>query len=198
MISVGIIINVLNFIITKKWSEAIFNKTGLLSGIIYWGLIGLIVKTLVFKHTVAGWLWFLIVGLPIIILFFKAPFERIADSKSHHDEGIFAYLMDTVFEIVEIFMGYIANTFSFIRVGAFALSHVGLFFAIFSLAEMLHKGAFGGISATVVIILGNILVLVLEGMIVTIQTIRLEYYEFFSKFFPGEGTLYKPLSLKDK
>ena len=198
MISGGIIINVINFIITKKWSEAIFNKTGLVSGLIYWGLIGLIVKTLVFKHTVPGWLWLLVVGLPIIILFFKAPFEKITGSQSHHEEGVFAYLMDTVFEIVEIFMAYIANTFSFIRVGAFALSHVGLFFAIFSLAEMLRQGSLGGVWATIIIILGNILVLVLEGMIVTIQTIRLEYYEFFSKFFPGEGTLYKPLSIKDK
>ncbi|MCD6460176.1 hypothetical protein J7L67_05870 [bacterium] len=198
MISAGIIINVVNFILTRKWSDAIFHKTGLLSGFIYWGLLGLIVKSFVLKHNVPGWLWFLIVGVPIIILFFKAPFEKIIGQGSfQRNEGVFAYLMNTVFEIVEIFMGYIANTFSFIRVGAFALSHVGLFFAVFNLAKMLGEGSFGTIASTIIIILGNILVLVLEGMIVTIQTIRLEYYEFFSKFFPGDGTLYKPLSIQE-
>jgi V/A-type H+-transporting ATPase subunit I len=35
-------------------------------------------------------------------------------------------------------------------------------------------------------------------MVVAIQAIRLEYYEFFGKFFMGGGTAYKPIGLGGK
>jgi hypothetical protein len=38
-----------------------------------------------------------------------------------------------------------------------------------------------------VVIFGNLFVIALEGLVVSIQTVRLEYYEFFSKFFKGGG-----------
>ena len=46
-----------------------------------------------------------------------------------------------------------------------------------------------------VVVLGNLFVIGLEGFIVTIQTMRLHYYEFFSKFFQGGGSAYEPLAL---
>ena len=46
------------------------------------------------------------------------------------------------------------------------------------------------------IILGNIFIVCLEGLIVFIQAIRLEYYELFSKYFNGEGISYEPLRVE--
>ncbi len=46
-----------------------------------------------------------------------------------------------------------------------------------------------------VIVLGNALVIGLEGLVVSIQAMRLEYYEFFSKFFSGQGKAYHPFKL---
>jgi V/A-type H+-transporting ATPase subunit I len=46
-----------------------------------------------------------------------------------------------------------------------------------------------------VVIFGNLFVILLEGFIVAIQTMRLHYYEFFSKFFTGGGLPYEPLAL---
>ena len=48
------------------------------------------------------------------------------------------------------------------------------------------------------IIVGNIIVIALEGLVVAIQTVRLEYYEFFGKFFSGEGKAYKPFDLESE
>ena len=85
---------------------------------------------------------------------------------------------------------------SFIRVAAFALAHTGLFLAIFGLS---HATESGGNLATalswLIIVGGNILVICLEGLVVSIQSIRLNYYEFFSKFFIAGKQMYKPLSL---
>ncbi len=198
MISLGIFINIANGVLTKNWSRAIFDKSGLLGGLIYWGVIGLIAKSYFLGNPASGWLWFVFIGLPCIMLFLKKPFEVIIENKTPHEESLFAYLMEVVFEIVEIFMGYLANTFSFIRVGAFALSHAGLFVAIFSLAALVRQSSHGAIWSAVVLVFGNIIILLLEGMVVGIQAVRLEYYEFFTKFFVGEGILYKPISLKNK
>ena len=56
----------------------------------------------------------------------------------------------------------------------------------------------GPIWAAIVFILGTLVILLLEGLIVAIQSMRLQYYEFFSKFFEGEGRRYEPFSLKGK
>ena len=104
--------------------------------------------------------------------------------------------MESLVGILEVFMGYMANTVSFIRVAAFALAHTGLFIAIFDLAKIVHSdsGAGNAMSWTVLIV-GNIVSIGLEGLVVTIQSVRLNYYEFFSKFFMAGKSVYKPLSV---
>jgi V/A-type H+-transporting ATPase subunit I len=46
-----------------------------------------------------------------------------------------------------------------------------------------------------VLIIGNIVIIGLEGLIVFIQSLRLEYYELFSKYYSGYGIPYKPVQL---
>jgi V/A-type H+-transporting ATPase subunit I len=94
-------------------------------------------------------------------------------------------------ETLETIIGYVSNTLSFLRVAAFSLNHVALSIAVFTLAGMM--GAFGHV---VTVILGNIFVLVLEGGIVMIQVMRLQYYEGFSRYFSGEGHEFTPLRLR--
>jgi V/A-type H+-transporting ATPase subunit I len=93
-------------------------------------------------------------------------------------------------ETYEAIMAYISNTLSFLRLAAFSLNHVALFVAIFALGDMLHAAGYW-----VTVVLGNIFILVLEGGIVAIQAIRLEYYEGFSRFFSGDGRSFRPLAL---
>ena len=73
------------------------------------------------------------------------------------------------------------------RVGAFALSHAVLGYIINTMTELV-----GGVGGIAVLLIGNVVVIVLEGMIVAIQVIRLQYYEFFSKFFNETGREFKP------
>ena len=93
-------------------------------------------------------------------------------------------------ETLETVVGNVSNTLSFLRVAAFSLNHVALMLAVFALADMM-----GTVGHVLMVIFGNIFILVLEGAIVTIQTLRLEYFEGFSRFYSGDGREFRPLVL---
>lgn len=117
------------------------------------------------------------------------PLILVAGYQWHrHKGGIGERIMVTLIETVETVISYLANTLSFLRIAAFSLNHVILAITVFTLADMM--GAFGH---WVVVILGNIFIIVLEGAIVGIQVLRLEYYEGFSRFFGGDGRPFRPL-----
>jgi len=94
-------------------------------------------------------------------------------------------------ETLDTVIVYLSNTLSFLRVSAFSLNHAALAIAIFTLADML--GAFGTV---ITLVLGNLFILVLEGGIVMIQVMRLQYYEGFSRYFSGDGHEFAPLRLR--
>ncbi len=102
-------------------------------------------------------------------------------------------LLTVVMESFESLIGFFANTLSFMRVAAFSINHVALALAVLTIAE--NMGSAGKIITHVV---GNIVILVLEGAIVAIQVLRLEYYEGFSRFFSGGGRAFDPLMIKGK
>jgi V/A-type H+-transporting ATPase subunit I len=107
----------------------------------------------------------------------------------HHSSAPFGErLLTVLIETFEIVNGYVASSLSFLRVAAFSLNHVALSLAVFTLAD-----GMGTMGHWITLILGNIFVIVLEGIIVAIQTLRLEYYEGFSRYFYGDGTPFKPL-----
>ena len=57
---------------------------------------------------------------------------------------------------------------------------------------MLAGATEGGNPNWIVVILGNLFVMGMEGLIVGIQVLRLEYYELFSRFYKGNGHEFKP------
>ena len=100
------------------------------------------------------------------------------------------FVLQNVFELLEYILSYMSNTVSFLRVGAFVLVHAGMMMVVFSLA--------GANENPVVIVLGNVLVIALEGLLTGIQALRLEYYEMFSRFYIGDGNPFKPAKARKK
>ena len=99
-------------------------------------------------------------------------------------------LLTAVAVLIETMMQLVMNTVSFVRVGAFALAHAGL-----SLAFNVMADSTGSIvTALLILLLGNIIVIVLEGLVVSIQTTRLILFEFFIRFLQADGRVFKPLS----
>jgi V/A-type H+-transporting ATPase subunit I len=95
--------------------------------------------------------------------------------------------------LLENMMQLLINTISFVRVGAFALAHAGL-----SLAFTIMAAATQNIIASFLIMLvGNVVVILLEGLVVTIQTTRLVLFEFFIRFLRGSGRMFRPLTVPE-
>jgi len=195
--SLGLIINIYNKCVLGKYEAAFFSKTGLTGLLLFWYAIALALRCLFFNgrfeyFDVAGIL------IPGVCIFFGPVIWRfIAREKPLLHEGLMNFIMEGFVEIIETVCGYISNTVSFLRVGAFALSHGVLSYIVFRFTEELAGGGpIGSIPAMLVFIVGNLVIIVLEGMIVAIQVVRLQYYEFFSKFFTETGVEFSPFRFR--
>lgn len=186
--SIGVIVNICNNALCKKWGNVFFGKSGLAGLLFYWYVVAFAISIAVFHHSPAVYDW-IIIGVTLFLSAFGEPFERLFNGERPVVEnGAGSLVIGGIVELIEVVSNYLSSTISFVRVGAFALAHAVLGFIM----EMMSAkcGPVGGIF---VLIVGNAIVVVLEGMIVAIQVIRLQYYEFFSKFFNETGTEFKPL-----
>lgn len=202
IISIALILNIINSIKHSDYERGIFGEFGIMGLVFYWGCVGLVLFYLTTGKFLAnfGYL-FMILFLPLLAIFLREPlfnlYNRLVFKKKHPilPKNIGIYLMESLIEVGDTVIGFLSNTVSFIRVSAFALAHAGLFLAVFALANTL-QGLKGGIFwYWLIMLIGNIGIIAIEGLVVSIQIIRLEYYEFFSKFFKGGGEIYKPLRI---
>ena len=193
--TVGLILNIINNLIRRNYAQAFFGKNGLAGAVFFWYVIALVIRVIVFHHSPAAYDW-IIIGVSLFFAAFAQPFERLVEGhKPLLENGFGTYLISGIVELIEVISGYLSNTVSFVRVGAFALSHAVLDFLILTLTNMVGgQSSVGGIA---IMIVGNAVIIVLEGMIVAIQVIRLQYYEFFSKFFQETGREFVPFKFKN-
>ncbi len=187
--SCGLVINIINQFSLRRIGKALFGKTGISGAVFFWYVIVFAVRVALFKHTPAAYDW-IVISVSLFLTACSEIFQRLVDGERPIlENGLFSAVIGAVVEIIEVISSYLSNTVSFVRVGAFALAHAVLGYIINTFVE-LAPGA-GGIAVAV---LGNAIVVVLEGMIVAIQVVRLQYYEFFSKFFSETGREFKPFS----
>jgi V/A-type H+-transporting ATPase subunit I len=195
LITLSVIINLVNGIRSGNLIRSLFDKAGLISGILYWCGIILVSKMLLSKTGEGVGLLVIYIAIACgLLLFFHEPVIQLIKKNYRRGSEIMNSLMQALVEMLEIGLGFLANTVSFIRVAAFGLAHAGLFIAIFALSDMV-SGKLAGLASALVLIFGNLLIIVLEGLVVTIQAIRLEFYEFFSRFFRTSRAIYKPVSM---
>lgn len=133
------------------------------------------------------------IGIAVACIVFREPATNlILKHRPLYHESPSEYYVESGFDILETFLSLLSNSVSFIRVGAFALNHVGLFIAFQTMASII-----GGVTGNVgMFILGNLMVIFLEGLIVFIQGLRLVYYEMFSKYYTGEGIEFNAVKLE--
>ena len=161
--------------------EALFDTNGLVSTLLYLSLLYGLFR--LYREGTFGIAAASISGGSLLVLF-RYRMKQAAGPLTER-------LLIALIETFEALTGYIANTLSFLRVAAFSLNHVALAIAVFTLAGMIES-IHGHI---LMVVFGNLFILVLEGAIVTIQALRLEYYEGFSRFYSGDGTRFDPLLL---
>lgn len=201
MISIGLILNVINRFRRGDPLGALLDKFGLTGLLFYWGALALFLQGKAIQS--AGLmlpLSILFIGVPIFGWILKEPLEYLHDNTKHHRKTSGAKLIGAVLEsFIEAFealLSYLANTISFVRLAAYAMSHAALLVAAFMVAEEVRHFTYGGtLFSILIIVLGNLVAIVLEGIIASVQALRLEYYEFFGKFFSGDGKRFEPFRL---
>lgn len=175
----------------KNWGEFLFSQNGV-AGLAFYICVILLAINALGKLGLPLGTPYIVVGivLPILLIFLKEPLNRKMQGYKMFPEGFGSFFTEGFFELFDVVLTFITNTMSFLRVGGFVLSHAGMMLVVYTLAEMI-----GGVGYWITLVLGNAFVMCLEGMIVGIQVLRLEFYEMFSRYYEGNG---KPfISMKE-
>lgn len=181
IISLSFLLNIITLYKRRSFLSLLLGEGGILGLLIYWYTIGVLAQYLVFHTDIKNDLIILLILILIQLIYIVYKRKEVSGS---------------IFDVFREFLETITNTVSFIRLGAFALAHSTLFIAIFTIAKMLRELQGGEFLYWVVVALGNVIIILFEGLIVSIQALRLEYYEFFKRFYRGGGEPYRPYRLE--
>lgn len=179
-ITFTLLTNIWNRLITRQHGRALFDSSGLAGLLFYLGAAGSLASWAGMFDIARPSVWLALTGISCV-----AAYKWI-EAKASLGERLLVCVIETLETGINLF----SNTVSFMRVAAFSLNHVALALAVFTLANGLDAAGHG-----LTIVLGNVIMIVLEGGIVAIQALRLMYYEGLSRFFSGDGKAFVPLQL---
>lgn len=188
LIIFAMILHIINALRSHDVENAWFDANGMAGLVFYASAVVTIVLFMTGHKTPAGIVLAVMFGVPLLLILFKEPLtKKIQKRADKMEEGKAMFFVQGFFEIFETLLSYFSNTLSFVRIGAFAVSHAAMMEVVLMLA-----GAESGSPNWIVVVLGNLFVCGMEGLIVGIQVLRLEYYEMFSRFYKGSGRAFDP------
>jgi len=196
LVLLAMCLNVYSSLKQKNMGSALFGSNGLAGLVMYGFACAGIVSLFAFGINLFNIITIpLLIILPLVLIFLAEPLGRLVEGKEDwKPEKWGDYCVQNAFEMFETVLSYLSNTMSFLRVGAFVMVHAGMMIVVFTLMELV--GGLPSIGGILVLVIGNLFVIGLEGLLVSIQTLRLEFYEMFSRFYSGAGRPYNPVVLK--
>lgn len=193
IILVTMIFHIINAFRAQDTENKWFDQNAIAGFVFYLSLVVTIVLFMTGHALPAAAVLGVMFGVPLLLIFLKEPLTRMVLKKTPAIEGGKAmFFVQSFFELFEVMLSYFSNTLSFVRMGAFAVSHA----AMMEVVLMLSGATTGGSINWLVVILGNVFVCGMEGLIVGIQVLRLEYYEMFSRYYKGNGREFQPFLTK--
>ncbi len=191
LIGVAMILNIINGIRQHDPKKFLFSPNGICGFVFFFANIAAALLTFLTEIRLYSPVYIILTtALPLLMIFLGTPLTKLIQRK----EGALRqkwgeYITENIFELFEVMLSFLSNVISYVRIGAFAVSHAGMMLVVTAMASML-----GGAGEIAVLIFGNIFVICLEGLIVGIQCLRLQFYEFFSRFYAGNGQPFKPFA----
>ena len=174
--------------------KAVFSVNGVAGAVFYFSVVLLVVKLvtgLPIPFVGTAPFYVLCIAVPLAGIYFAEPIcKKLAGEPL--EEGVGEVLMNGFFEVFDALLSFASNTMSFLRVGGFALAHAGMMTMVFTLADMMPNV----LLYILIVVVGNVFVMGLEGLFVGIQVLRLEFYEMFSRFFDADGRPFTPLAVR--
>ncbi len=196
-ITSGLVIEMVNFLFMKDVADAVFTSIPKIA--LYVGAVYLVA---VYQLDFAAWFGgpVLLVLVPFVILVFgKTLWSAVSKSLGGRREprGENASLGERFFESGDFVTRLLSNTMSYTRILALLMAHWALILVVYVVAGLVNSSSIVGLVLSgVVIVGGNVFVMALEGLIVFIHSLRLHFYEWFSKFYQGTGTEFAPFKQK--
>lgn len=188
------ILNIANAIKQKDLGKALFGPNAVTGFIFYASIIAVIVLYMTGNPLPGTTLLVIMFVVPLILIFLEEPLKNLIKKKKPIEDSPGIFAATAFFELFDYLITYLSNALSFLRIGVFAISHAAMMQVVMTLA-----GAENGGSANIlVVIIGNIIVLAMEGLVVGIQVLRLEYYEIFGRFYEGSGREFVPYRKRNK
>ena len=206
-IGLGLLTDLIKMIRKREYLNALLEPIPKLW--LYYGLILFFyINSLKYGMNIMEWvnniLSIPLIVTPLLIITISGIIKHLSNLKPTE---IPALLGEGGFEAFDTILVFLSNTISYSRVFALALVHGGLFLALFS-----ATGALTGIDSEhlvisniispigliwlIIIFMGTMLIIALEGLIVFLHTLRLHYYEWFTKFFEASGIKYRPFTVQ--
>ena len=94
--------------------------------------------------------------------------------------------------------GYLSDVLSYSRLLALGLATGVIASVINQMAAMIIGGFLGSIIFIIVVIIGHLINFAINALGSYVHTNRLQYVEFFGKFYEGGGKLFKPFGINTK
>ncbi|BBJ27396.1 V-type ATP synthase subunit I [Athalassotoga saccharophila] len=196
MISFGMILNIINGFRQRNWEKALFSPEGIAGLVFYWPAV-IAVSFYLFEGKVPYMnLIIILIIVSLIAMLLKKPLGQIvAGEKINLGEG---FWVETGFGMFDTLISFLSNAISYVRLAAFALTHEALFEAFWITTLMVLPARGGDIWAILIFLMGQLILVGLEGLVVFIQSLRLTYYEFFTKFFEAGGREFRPFTFSEE
>ncbi len=177
----------------KDYRKALFSANGV-TGVCFLALLGggaaltLGLGIPVLSNAVY---WIVLAALLLSIWFGEVLVHVLHLERGVHEEkGIGMMILEGFFELFESFLSWLSNCLSFLRVGTYAVCHAIMMMIVYNLSAQ-ADGGYNIIGLAV----GNVIVMFIEAALVCIQSLRLEFYELFSRFYTGRGIPFEPATV---
>lgn len=184
----------------KDIGSALFSVNGVAGLVFYISLVAAAAGTFMFGADMftPAYVIFLLV-LPLALIFFRKPLSAlISGDKPAEKTSVGNFIIENFIELFEAALSFLSNTMSYLRIGGFVLSHAGMMLVVAQLAGTNTPGAEITAGTVIVYIIGNLVVMGIEGLLVGIQVLRLEFYEIFNRFYDGSGQGFTPIEISYK
>ncbi len=217
LVVLSMVVNMVICFRTRDVENGLFGASGLTGFIFYVALILGVGGSFIGLELMNPVYIAVFIVLPLLAMFLKEPILHLMHAKRGEGKGkgnidtglkkkldkvmaekggkskksVGTFIIEGFIELFETCLSYLTNTMSFLRIGGFILSHAGLMLVVNVLAGLTG----GGAGYILVQVLGNAFVTGVEGFLVGIQVLRLEFYELFSRFFKGGGKPFNPVTI---
>ena len=185
-------VNIMNGVKQRNFEKIFFGPNGAAGMVFYAGVLIAALAAVAFGVNLLTPAYVLpVLVLPLALMLFREPLSHLAAGDPEWRNFSLGEVLGTgVFELFETLLSYLTNTLSFMRIGAYAITHVGLMLVVHMLAQL--AGGVGGPVGIVILVAGNAFVMGFEGLLVGIQVLRLEFYELFGRFYDDGGVPFTP------